>query len=194
MSIMTNVNVYGLFPSIRASKLPMSVDPDSLTDEITNGVKTRALAAKGTGHDQFLTGIIVQADFRLSIKAWVEMERYHFVDFVSSQSTMHRITKMDIDKQTNEYVDPRIIQIVQGLVEAYNDEPTPRNYLHVLYNVPTGLELTARLTTNYRQLKTIYSQRKEHRLPEWRCLCEELKQLPESWMIVGEEDENHVAE
>lgn len=187
MSILSNVNVYGLFPSVRASKLPMSVDPDSLTDDITNGVKQRALSPKGTGHDQFLTGIIVQADFTLSIKAWVEMERYHFVAFVSSQSTMHRITKMDIDKQCNEYVDQRIKDIVQGLVDFYNAEPTPRNYLHVLYNVPTGLTLTARLTTNYRQLKTIYSQRKDHRLPEWRALCEELKQLPESWMITGEE-------
>ena len=30
-----------------------------------------------------------------SNKAWVEAERYRFLEFVSSQSTMHRITKFD---------------------------------------------------------------------------------------------------
>jgi hypothetical protein len=36
---------------------------------------------------------------------WVEAERYRFLEFVSSQSTMHRITKFDLDNCYNEYVD-----------------------------------------------------------------------------------------
>jgi hypothetical protein len=34
------------------------------------------------------------------------------------------------------------------------------------------------MTTNYRQLKTIYHQRKNHRLPEWREFCEWILTLP----------------
>ena len=102
--IVKNVCVYGLDESVKASKYPMAVDTDQCTDEITD--KTRSLAAceKGSGHDQFLTGIIVQFDLTLSIKAWTEAERYHFLDFISSQSTMHRIASLDINEQCNEYV------------------------------------------------------------------------------------------
>ena len=34
---------------------------------------------------------------------WVEAERYRFLEFVSSQSTMHRITKFNLDESYNEY-------------------------------------------------------------------------------------------
>lgn len=91
---------------------------------------------------------------------------------------MHRITKFDIGKQCNEYVEPQAIALCQSLVNAYNEDPTAENYLKVLYNIPTGFQLTARMTTNYRQLKTIYYQRKNHRLPEWRDFCSFIETLP----------------
>jgi len=36
----------------------------------------------------------------------------------------------------------------------------------IIYNVPMGFKLGARVNTNYLQLKTIYEQRKHHRLEE----------------------------
>ena len=33
------------------------------------------------------------------------------------------------------------------------------------------------MTTNFRQLKTIYYQRKNHRLPEWREFCKQLEEI-----------------
>lgn len=179
----SNVQVYGLEESIAASKYPMAVDTAKCDSEVTERVKQLAYASTGTGHDQFLTGIICQFDLTFSIKAWVEAERYHFLDFVSSQSTMHRITKLDPEKQCNEYVNPCIIEILKGLIAQYNVNKNPENYLKVLYNVPAGFRLTARMTTNYRQLKTIYQQRKDHRLPEWRAFCEWIKTLPHSDFI-----------
>jgi hypothetical protein len=176
--VTSNVKVYGLEDSIVASKYPMAVDISKCTAEITPTVKALAGSERGSGHDQFLTGIIVQFDLTLSLKAWTEAQRYHFLDFVSSQSTMHRITKFDIEGQCNEYVDEGIIGRLKELIDKYNSEQTPENYLKVLYNVPTGFKLTARMTTNYRQLKTIYSQRKLHRLPEWREFCSWIETLP----------------
>lgn len=187
--LIDNAQVYGLDESVKASKYPMATDTDSCTPDITDRTKKLAGCAPGTGHDQFLTGIIVQFDLTFSIKAWVEAQRYHFLDFVSSQSTMHRITKLDIAKQCNEYVHPDIILIVKRLVERYNADQTPDNYLKVLYSIPTGFRLTARMTTNYRQLKTIYHQRKNHRLPEWRDFCRWIELLPYSGLITGKEGE-----
>ena len=61
------------------------------------------------------------------------------------------------------------------------------DYLRLLYSNPCGFKLTARLTTNYRCLKTIYSQRKNHRLPEWREFCKWIETLPYSELITGKE-------
>lgn len=184
----SNVEVYGLEQSIRASKLPMSTSPDDLTSQVTETVKKLSRASPGSGHDQFLTGIIVQFDLTISLKMWTEMQRYHFVDFVSSQSTMHRIAKFKLEDQVNEYVDKGILDILNAKIKIYNENPTPENYLHILYNIPTGFELTARLTTNYRELKTQYYQRRNHRLPEWKEYCQWIETLPESYLIIGQQN------
>lgn len=175
--VVTNWKVYGLEESIKRSKYPKSVDITKCNSEITKGVEALASCATGTGHDQFLTGIIVQFDLTFTIKAWTEAERYHWLDFVSSQSTMHKIAQFDIAEQCHEYVDPGIISIVQAYVAGYNAEPTAENYLRLLYNVPVGFKLTAGMTTNARQLKTIYQQRKSHRLKEWRDFCAWIESL-----------------
>jgi len=183
--MISNVKVYGLEDSIKASKYPMAVDTESCTSEITERTVSLANCDTGTGHDQFLTGIIVQFDLTFSIKAWVEGERYHFLDFISSQSTMHRAAKFDIGKQCIRYVKQQTIDLCEHLSKEYNADPTPEKYLELLYNIPVGFRLTARMTTNYRQLKTIYQQRRTHRLPEWRDFCAWVETLPESYLITG---------
>ena len=189
LCVVDNAQVFGLDDSVKASKYPMSISPETCTPIITPRVEKLAACTTGTGHDQFLTGVIVQFDLTFSMKAWVEAERYHFFDFVSSQSTMHRITGFDIGKQCNEYVLPGIIALVERLVEQHKRQPTKENYLKILYNIPAGFRLTARMTTNYRQLKTIYQQRKDHRLPEWREFCKWVELLPHSYLITGKEGE-----
>lgn len=186
----SNCKVHGLSDSIRRAKFPMSVDVDSLNGNLTQGIANLAMSGHGEGHDQWLTGVVVQFDLTFSNKAWVEMERYHFIDFVSSQSTMHRIARFDLDSAYNEYVDKRAVELMKEKVDAYNAEEDPElkkeKYLEVLYTNPAGFRITAGMTTNYRQLKTIYSQRKNHRLPEWRRFCEWIETLPASALITGE--------
>lgn len=189
--IVSNVKVYGLNESIKRSRYPMAVDTDSCSFEPTTTTYKLAQSPVGSGHDNWLNGIIVQFDLTFTNKAWVEAERYHFLDFVSSQSTMHRITKFDLNKAYIEYTDPRMIEIMQQLVDQYNADPTPDNYLKVLYSNPAGFRLTAGMTTNYRQLKTIYYQRKNHRLPEWRVFCEWITTLPMfKELILNENSQN----
>jgi hypothetical protein len=185
-NMVKNAVVYDLSESVKASKYPMCVNTSDVTDEITN--MTARLGSSEVGHaeDNFLNGIRVAFDLTFSNKAWVEAERYHFLDFVSSQSTMHRITKFDIKSQCNKYVDKRIIKILQEKVNAYNSclelnktkDEKEQAFLEVIYNIPSGFQLTARMTTDYRQLKTICIQREYHRLPEWREFCTWIHKLP----------------
>ena len=195
MPKISNVEIYGLDRAIKTAKYPKSVDIDNLNSELTKGIKACANCNTGEGHDNFLKGIIVQFDMTFSNKAWVEAERYHWLDFVSSQSTMHKITQFDLKKQCNKYVDPRIIDIVQDKINEYNrlselpltddlETNLKRSsmlnelYLEILYNVPAGFELGAGMTTNYQQLKTIYQQRRHHRLPDWQVFCNWCETLP----------------
>jgi hypothetical protein len=104
---------------------------------------------------------------------------------------MHRITKFDLDHAYDEHVDPRIIGVMKSKVAEYqeltlNNAPEKERaekYLEILYCNPAGFKLTAGMTTNYRQLKTIYRQRRNHRLPEWRDFCRWIESLPMSELI-----------
>lgn len=204
----SNTQVYGIEESIRRAKLPLSADGNT-SSELTKGIKALAQSPPGEGHDQWLVGIVVQFDLTFSNKAWVEAERYHFLDFVSSQSTMHRITEFDLDDSYSEYVDERIVEIMKEKIKEYNNQITvnkvlaiynnkeswtinPKKtldemYLGILYSNPAGFKITAGMTTNYRQLKTIYRQRKNHTLPEWREFCKWIEGLPMSELITGKE-------
>lgn len=182
--VVSNARVYDLKESIMAAGYPMKTsimdynEPLSTKDfdRMVNLIK--ATEKDNQAHGQFLSGIRVNFDLTFSNKAWVEMERYRFVSFVSSQSTMHRIVKFDIDSSYNNFVDPRMIQIMRELITAYEDNPTKENYLKILYSNPSGFKITARLATNYRCLRNIYKQRKNHRLPEWRVFCKWIETLP----------------
>ena len=192
-----NIRVYDLEESLIASGYPMrttltSREPDE--KDIKRGLALTKASNGNGAHAQWLTGIRVAFDLTCTNKMWVEAERYRFFEFVSSQSTMHRITKFNLDEAYNEYVDPRVIEVMKEKVAEYNamgdgtmldvklqmelNELKKRKYLEILYTNPAGFELTARMTTNYRCLLNIYVQRHDHRLPEWREFCAELLKLP----------------
>ena len=187
--LVSDCHVYDLDESVRASKYPMAVDHNKTNSEITDRTKSLGRTGMGEGHDNFLSGIVVNFDLTITNKMWVEAERYHFFQIVSSQSTMHRISKIGENRNNfDSHVDPRTLSILNEKIAEYNrlvslatpddlnitqkrDELLKEAYLDILMNVPAGLKLTARISTNYRQLKTIYYQRKNHRLPEWRKFC-----------------------
>ena len=191
MKPISNIKVYDLEESMRAAGYPMRTELDETPDFTKDWSRAQRITKASrfnAAHAQFLSGVVVNFDLTFSNKAWIEAERYRFLNFVSSQSTMHCITKFGLRKQCNEYVDERIITIVQEYIDLYNsltaqDEETiefKKNlYLKILYNLPSGFQLTARMTTNYRCLLNIYNQRHDHRLPEWGEFCNQLlEELP----------------
>ena len=213
----SNIRIYDLDECFHASGYPMRTSTtweETRESELGRGANLSHAADWQGAHDQFLTGIRVSFDLTFTNKAWVEAERYRFLEFVSSQSTMHRITKFDLRSQYNEYVDPRIIEIMEEKVAAYNklveNKPNPdaavelledyakilkKKYLEILYSNPAGFKLTARLTTNYRCLKNIWRQRRNHRLPEWREFCKWIETLPYAKeLICYEEKESETKE
>ena len=240
-----NVRVYGLEESIIASGYPMQVSTNNMNDiKLENKDLKRAMhlgnAVAGSGHDCFTKGVTIQFDLQVSEYIWRQLDRYHFIDYISSQSKMHRILKIDIDKNCNKYVSDYTKDYLKQLIWMYNnfelvyqkvtdkyvlcyqeqdneevenifsidevdyydiefsvDYKTKDVYIEIhslesnnivfnkenlfniiIANTPSGLMLTARMTTNYLQLKSIINQRSNHKMQEWRYLCDWFKSLP----------------
>lgn len=151
-----------------------------------------------SGHPQALSGITVNFDLSFTNKAWVEAERYRYLFFVSSQSLQHRATKFDLSSPDafDSHVDKRIIDVVREKVNEHNvllamsketsdietikeiDKRLKELHLEIIMSMPNGFVITARMTTNYRELRQIYYQRQNHKLPEWREFCAQVRELP----------------
>lgn len=195
----TNSEIYGINKSIIASgnamrtELDVNTIPRNYSQEDLNHFKRACnLGQTGTGegHDNFLNGIIVQFDLYAPLYMWKQIQRYHWMDFISSQSTMHRLTKFNIKEQCVKDTDYLILMRYQELLDKYNsfenllpldDESQNRRkklWRTLVASLPCGFVLGATMTTNYRQLKTIYNQRKNHKLKEWKEFCNWCETLP----------------
>lgn len=231
-----NHKVYGMNESLRASGYPMRADNIGewsdedlvlLPEDIKRAGKLGNVPT-GTGHDNFLKGIVVQFDVTYPVYWTPQFQRYNFADIVSSTSAMHRLHKLDLDESMNKYVLLSVKTILKSLIEAYNhgltkkakeiilihpiggdivldyfcdDDETPyfnkethiterlsmyELYMRILSNCPQGLMKTMRVSTNYLQLKTIYLQRRHHKLKEdWGNFCDWCETLPnfEEWCL-----------
>ncbi len=198
MKPITNIKIYDLPETLVASGYAMiegyseeavkgevaQILLDHIDDNLTeNRHYKRAMkltkAPLNSGHVSWAKGVVVSMDITFTNKAWIELQRYHFIDIITSMSTMHRISKFELEEAFNEYTDPIIIHHLKYLQKDYNENPTKENYLKLLYSTPSGLQMTGRVTTNYLQLMNIYQQRRTHRLPEWRYFCQQLlEELP----------------
>lgn len=196
-----NWKVYDLVDSLVASGLPMSKeysaskfssDVRNLEHKVFDAWDTTGLCviegekeyvrayrlannATGSGHNNFLAGILVSMNVTASVKWWEQFQRYNFKKIVSSMSTMHRLRPM-LEEGLCKYAkgtDMSVVEAFEALKykEGISDEA-------LAMSCPMGLLLTARVTTNYLQLRTMYQQRKNHKLSEWQEFCKWIEQLP----------------
>lgn len=181
----TNVKVYDLHESVIASRNAMRLTPPEYTEGefilSLKRAKALAKAKSGSGHDNFLKGIRVSFDIKYPGYFTPELQRYNFLDIVTSSSKMHRLVQMDMDACFNKYVTDKSKHQMQELIEVYNNDQSYENFMRVLSNCPMGIELFMRCSTNYLQLKTIYYQRRHHKLKEdWgNAFCKDfIENLP----------------
>ncbi len=155
----------------------------------------------GEGHDCAIKGVNVSFNLTKTQSFDHQIQRYNWINYVSSMSTMHRIQRIDLDKASHEYVSRATLDMLESLRECYlnYDTTEPERILDLLesykikapseltkralfevliMNVPSGFKLTVRVDTNYMQLKTIYHQRKRHKMTEWQVFTKWIETLP----------------
>ena len=178
-----NWRVYDLRESVIACRNAMRINPAPVTDEEFNASMPRAItlanSPSGSGHSTFLSGIRVSFDIKYPNYISPELQRYHWIDIVSSSSKMHRLSSMDMDSCFNKYVTDESKEQMKRLVKKYNETKSYEDFMVMLSNCPQGIELFMRVSTNYLQLRTLYRQRKTHKLKEdYGELCAFIENLP----------------
>ncbi len=180
-----NTQVYGYERAIKASGNPMRtvIETSDIDEKDLQRAVRLGTTKQGAGHDNFLKGILVQLDVTAPLYWWKQAQRYHWFDFISSQSTMHCLLKFDIRTQCVEETDDRVIKVLEELVAEYNalpefDESKKAKWRTLVATLPCGFCLGATMTTNYQQLKTMYYQRRTHKLEEWKIFCAWCESLP----------------
>lgn len=201
-----NVKIYELEESVIACRNAMRTEMPEYTQEefqkSSERAKTLAKMASNSGHANFLTGIRVAFDIKYPNYISPELQRYHFIDIVTSSSKMHKLVQMDLDMCFNKYVPQIFVDEMKKLVARYNrikdnktgetftlrsGEVIVADYIDALYYsfmecisaCPQGIELFMRCNTNYMQLRNIYHQRKNHKLKEdWGAFCKMVEELP----------------
>ena len=186
-----NEHVYGLERAAKASGNPMRTKIDTSEPTEKDFIRASKLGAcrGGEGHDNYLKGITVQVDIVAPLFWWKEAQRYHWFDFVSSESTMHCLLKFDVSQQCVDDTDPVILERMKALIEEYLAMPEDltdliqtakkkEKWRVLVASLPSGFCLGATMVTNYQQLKTMYHQRRFHKLQEWHDFCDWCDTLP----------------
>jgi hypothetical protein len=181
----SGTQVYGLELAVKASGNPMRtvIDTSPIEEKDFSRAMRLGRTHNGEGHDNYLKGVIVQMNVTAPLYWWKQAQRYHWFDFVSSQSTMHCLLKFTLKDQCVTETHPGVLDIVQGLIDEYQalaeDDPQKKlKWRQIVASLPSGFCLGATMTTNYQQLKTMYFQRKNHKLTEWRTFCAWCETLP----------------
>ena len=201
MLTIKNTEVFGLKRAIIASGNPMKMgeintkeyphDLSELKVRDVNRAVSLGSNPVGSAHDHYLMGVHVQADILYPQYWTIEAERYNWFEILSSQSKMHKLTLMgkneDFKGMFNKYVLQSTIDNVKELIDEYNNQKVNEGSKETLYchfmkcisNLPLGFEMWMTFDTNYLQLKTMYLQRKAHKLIEdWGSFCEWCEELP----------------
>lgn len=198
----SNVKVYDLEECVIASRNAMRLTPPEYTKEEFEKSLPRAIqlakCGGGSGHSNFRKGIRVSFDIKYPNYISPEMQRYGFLDIVTSNSKMHKLLKMDMDCCFNEYVTQESKDNMKRYIAEYNlvaetgdKDAIYRAFMKVISNCPQGIELFMRCSTNYEQLATIYRQRRHHKLKEdWGAFCRVIESLPfaKQLILVGLEE------
>jgi hypothetical protein len=191
----SNSYVYGLERAVKASGNPMRVVIDTSETNDKDFLRAQKIGScrNGEGHDNYLKGITVQLDVVAPLYWWKEAQRYHWFDFVSSESTMHCLLKFDVSKQCVDETDPTILERMGALITEYNAIPDDEAHHEeqkakwrvLVASLPEGFCLAATMITNYQQLKTMYIQRRNHKLIEWHQFCDWCVSLPHFLELTG---------
>lgn len=178
----------------------------------------KRLIKSGTDHRKFMRMIPVYVDITAPLYWWKEFDTYKVGTVANSCSTMHKIAENEftLDDFSHEHITIRqSVDILKETIDALNvfrkvyleggtlsldhgntAEPVvypPKSkdiWWQMIQLLPSSYNQKRSVMLNYEVLANMYKSRKNHKLDEWRDFCKWMEDLPFSYLITGEEENN----
>lgn len=195
---------YDIYPDDRPNAILGPNDKDLM----------KRLASAGKDHAKYRRMIVVYADVTAPLYWWKEYETYKVGTVTNSCSTMHKIQAKEftLDDFSHEHLDdaktcyeedvgdPSLnpcytsLDILKLKIKAlnywrdrYNETKDKHAWYQMIQLLDSSYNQRRTVMLNYEVLANIYPARKAHKLDCWHTFCDWIRNLPESWIITGEE-------
>jgi hypothetical protein len=171
----------------------------------------RRLSKAGTDHRKYMRMMPVYVRITAPLYWWKEFDTYKVGTVANSCSTMHKIQAKeftledfscdhllcgsvldDVPNNDGKWVRfngsdclKDTIYMLNKARELYLQTKDKRFWWQMIQLLPSSYNQTRNVMMNYEVLANIYKSRKNHKLDEWRELCEWIEGLPYSELITG---------
>ena len=131
------------------------------------------LCAKDGGHNKFLRQIEFWWDATFPRFLWQEVDQYRVGVTTQSESTIHTIMSRDLTQEDfEEPIHPWALEVLNLLIGDYKKSKNGHLFMQLKNDLPEGFLQRRVWSLSLAQMKNIYHQRKAHRLPQWKSICE----------------------
>ena len=165
----------------------------------------------GTDHRKFMRMITVYVDITAPLYWWKEFDTYKVGTVANSCSTMHKIAAKeftledfsiehlmeweDYESEAKELKPTRLcnfkfylmdtISALNNARDLYLQTNDKKYWWQMIQLLPSSYNQRRTVMLNYEVLANIYKSRRNHKLDEWRELCDWIESLPYSELITG---------
>lgn len=169
----------------------------------------KRLRNAGTDHRKFMRMLTVYVDITAPLYWWKEFDTYQVGVVKNSCSTMHEIAAKEftLDDFSHEHLDiyrehamyaptkyrfsstdllKLEIDVLNQCRDKYLETKDKKYWWQMIQLLPSSYNQKRTVMLNYEVLANMYKSRKDHKLDEWRELCEWMRGLPYSELITGE--------
>lgn len=126
------------------------------------------LHGKDGGHNKFLESICVWLDIAMPRYWWQQFDTYRIGMTKQSESTMYTVLHRPLTQM--DFARP----IWRSTLIRLNTLIEIRSFDQLKLELPEGFLQRRIAMTNYKTLRNMINQRKNHKLDEWRFFCAEI--------------------
>ena len=154
------------------------------------------LAKGGSVHAKYRRMITVTCDITAPLYWWKEYDTYKVGTVANSCSTMHKIhaKEFTLDDFSHEHLSACSKQCLEMTIRELNynrkkfiETKEKKYWYDMIQLLPSSYNQRRTVQLNYEVLVGMYRDRKNHKLDEWRTLCEWIEGLPHSELITQNE-------
>ena len=168
----------------------------------------KTLANAGPEHGKFLRMINVTCDITAPLYWWKEYDTYKVGTVADSCSTMHKIqakkfelsdfsfehlraftfNSSDFTRIDSKSVLQATIDVLNAFRNAYNETQDKAYWWQMIQLLPSSYNQKRTVQVNYAVLRSMYHQRKNHKLDEWHTFCDWVESLPYAKELILDEN------